>query len=417
MAATSITADVVQIAIEQVFDALGEVLPGQDEGAALPRPTRSTGPVFAMENGFYRDKCKQLDDMELKYMAKCNEFDQLLSRYRQLQTRLQADPQPLFQDAYEPRPMSKTAAVAAKLSAQKPAKEYTFEDFDELERRMCPQSNKRRRVAAARPLVSPSFERKPARRGGQSSVTPSKRARRNPPPGIRSLNLVSSPPLVRGPAGGGSRVFGPEKSSRGGGEVQGPAKAGPSGAVKFSSQDTQLDSSDPCLPSDIMVELCPATDEEDNGGGKGAEDSAGSKGADPWKAVLDQPQERAAEKASAWVRQNQQAGSSSKADGKHSEQLQRILSALGDCEQCRVFYKTPGLVLPKRDPSTLCIHGKKGKAKAQTPARAPGRTGEAPQSEERRHTPEQFWDIEYFPAIRTAGPEVLRKRQSQSAQK
>ncbi|KAJ2795468.1 hypothetical protein H4R21_005098, partial [Coemansia helicoidea] len=162
--------------------------------------------------------------------------------------------------------------------------------------------------------------------------------------------------------------------------------------VKYSSQETQLDFSEADLRSEIGVELCPATDDEDD---DDDDEGAAARRREAEQAAQALAQARAAE-------------------------LRRILDAVGGCAECRAFYTTPGLALPKRDASTLCKHRRasgKGAGKACTPspapatpaARAAGSTAARPSSERRPSTPENFWDIDYFPAIRTAGPEVLRK--------
>ncbi|KAJ1721466.1 hypothetical protein LPJ61_006037, partial [Coemansia biformis] len=323
---------------------------------------------------WYTTKCRALDDLAQKYAAKCREYDLLLARYKQLQS----------------KPQDQRAAQPTSMTARQngPGKIYTFDDFDEMERRMCPQySGGRAKRTYAGLLVSPGrVGPAPApapavARPSVENVTPTKRARKGPS-GIGKLNLLSSPPLAS------SRVFGPGATSP---PVSRAATTAATAATvatatvrkdlavgtKYSSQETQLDFSEADLPSDIGVELCPATDDEGDRGG-------------------------------------------TQAARERSVELQRILDAVGDCAECRAFYSTPGLVLPKRDPSLLCMHrSSRAKGKVNmvlapaTPTAGAGAGASAPpapRSEQRPGTPENFWDIDYFPAIRTAGPEVLRKR-------
>ncbi|KAJ2798634.1 hypothetical protein H4R20_004751, partial [Coemansia guatemalensis] len=370
----------------------------QFKGAAQENSQDSVnggGGNSAMDRSRYTLKCKALDELTHKYAAKCKEYDQLLSKYKQLQSRGQEQ---------------STVWAGTKTARQQvPGKVYTFDDFDELEKKMSPQySGGRAKRTNTGLLVSPTRAGPAvtAQRTAASSITPTKRARKEPS-GFRKLNLLSSPPLFAN-----NGAFGAPTVTR---EHQmaspipprtiaprAPTEAAAAAGVKYSSQETRLDFSDMDIPNDAVVELCPATDDEEDG----KVDMDDMSDADRWQGIIEQPEQGHQKSTEAWVA------------GVRGERLQRILDAIGDCEECRAFYSMPGLALPRRDPSTLCIH-KKSKGKTPipltTPASAPEKAHlsessmQAPKSEQRPSTPEHFWDIDYFPAIRTAGPEVLRK--------
>ncbi|KAJ2082256.1 hypothetical protein H4R24_001702 [Coemansia sp. RSA 988] len=395
MATTAVSSDMVRSAISQVFGILDGAKVSQFKGAAQENSQESVnGSSGAMDRSIYTQKCKALDELSHKYTAKCKEYDQLLSKYKQLQSRGQE---------------SSTVWAGTKTSRQQtPSKVYTFEDFDELEKKMSPQySGGRAKRTNAGVLVSPT-RAGPAvtgQRTAASSITPTKRARKEPN-GFRKLNLLSSPPLFANNGAFGAPTANREHQMTSPvlpmtSEPRALAAVAATG-VKYSSQETRLDFSDMDIPTDAVVELCPATDDEEDG--KANMDVMDN--ADRWQELVEQPEQEHQKSTETWV------------SSVRSEMLQRILEAIGDCEECRAFYSMPGLALPKRDPSTLCIHRKnKGKTPIplSTPASAPekahasGTSIQAPRSEQRPSTPEHFWDIDYFPAIRTAGPEVLRK--------
>ncbi|KAJ1834248.1 hypothetical protein LPJ63_002093 [Coemansia sp. RSA 2711] len=406
--------DTIRTAITQVLGILGDLqtrLDAEQEAelsqkvnsvVVSPRVTRSGGGSTA-DMYWYTEKCRELDEMAHRYSSKCREYDHLMARYRQLVSRQHGQ-----------RAASLTS-MAGKYNAS--AIPGAFDGFDEPAK-ACPQgSGGRGKRSSGGLLISPA-------RGGPSgagqragliaasdSTTPTKRARKE----SRTANkpsLFSSPPPLQfrtsnAPAprnsGARQRVFNPDAE----------AKALGAAGIKCSSQETRLDSSDSGMPSDNVIELCPATDDEDSG-----PDGAKIDANDDWREVLDRlddvPREKAGTADNARAnRRPDDAGP----DGQRGAHLQRILEAIGDCEPCRTFYSMPGLALPKRDPSTLCMH-RKGKGKGKAPSSAPepektpasGRAPPVAQSERRPSTPEHFWDIDYFPAIRTAGPEVLRKR-------
>ncbi|KAJ2340033.1 hypothetical protein GGF43_006501, partial [Coemansia sp. RSA 2618] len=316
--------------------------------------------------------------MALKYSSKCKEYDQLLGRYLQLQGRKQ-----------EQRAPSLTSLASLTARQNQPAKVYTFEDFDELEKKMCPQgSGGRGKRTSGGVLVSPARDGPSGmvqHRSGTAfdNITPTKRARKDPL-ATRKPNLLSSPPpplLFKDskpsrPKRVDKRTFHAAAEPR----LHGDAVAG----VKCSSQETRLDSSDPCFPSEGVIELCPATDDEDSGHEGGNINSR-----DRWRDILDQiddvPQEQANPQnksgmqesgATTSARPNGRpkmkptSKSSTKPNDQRSVDLQRILDAIGDCQPCRTFYSMPGLALPKRDPTTLCMHKGKGKTPSSAPEAA-----------------------------------------------
>ncbi|KAJ1872808.1 hypothetical protein LPJ55_002805 [Coemansia sp. RSA 990] len=352
-----------------------------------------------VEIRWYAEKCKELDDMSNKYSSKCQEYDQLLARYKQLQEHRDISPQPADKRA---------SALTSLSSRQAPAKVYTFEDFDELEKKMRPPgSGNRGKRSHGGILVSPI--RKGTWAGNQraaaiampaaDTTTPTKKARKESL-GARH-NLLSSPPPLHFK---GSRRLGVQRNE--GRRLFNPEATCAAAGVKCSSQETHLDSSDMCMPEDNVVELCPASDDECSS----PRDSPVDTG-DSWRDMLDcidASKEKQAQQTEPLPKQQQQQQQGKLPE--RSVRLQRILEAIGDCEPCRDFYSTPGLALPTRDPTTLCTH--KGKAASSAPElRTPQRTNRpsTSRSERRPSTPEHFWDIDYFPAIRTAGPEIIRK--------
>ncbi|KAJ2495786.1 hypothetical protein GGH96_006249 [Coemansia sp. RSA 1972] len=399
MAMATINAEAVRSTIGHVLGILGDLQArlDNDEEADLSQrvnsvlvsplalPAKSSDTVDAR---WYTAKCKELDDMEHKYSSKCKAYDQLLLRFQQLQGK-----QP-----------EQTPSLTSLTARQNASKMYTFDDFDELEKKMCvPGSGTRGKRTNCDVLVSPVRGNAPGvvqHRAALDNVTPTKRARKEPL-GVRKPNLLSSPPpplMFRGTKThrlnqADKRTFHDSAEQR----LRNEATAG----VKCSSQETRMDSSELGMPSENIIELCPATDDEHS-------DCDKTDGRDQWREILDHIDVPHQPKHSPSI----DVATSAKPSSQRSVDLQRILDAIGDCQPCRTFYSMPGLALPKRDPLTLCMHKKKGKSVCsapelvQTPAR---NVAPAARSERRPSTPEHFWDIDYFPAIRTAGPEVLRK--------
>lgn len=403
---TVIESDIVKGAIDKMFGILGN-LQGQ---LAKPQPTSAgTESINTL-------RC-DLAEMTSKYLAKCREYGELNSRYQKLssckcQKKPLAPPPP-------PPPPHKSGGVKNHLS--KP-QDDGFPDLDEvlnlarqptrINNNSTTSTKKRtyrdsvstagnllssttsgnkgtkstlllnsnqQRGAAARKIRSPTKPRRPV-----TSIL-GRRFHSPPPlklttePCTKSKPKVPSPPPPPPPAA-------PEKAA--------PTVA-PLGSVVLDSQDTQLDhKSNDAAESEII--LCPSSDVEDEGGGNMKVDNT----------------------------QLQKQNHKDDAVSKHHKDLQRILEAVGDCQDCREFYSVPGLVLPKRDPTTLCFHGngrKKRKTVIPTAAAAAAAVTETPpsakessntrgaQSEGPQHrqgrrrptTPDHFWDIDYFPPIRT----------------
>ncbi|KAJ2554487.1 hypothetical protein EV175_002569, partial [Coemansia sp. RSA 1933] len=326
-----------------------------------------------------------------------------------------------------------------KQSAAPPVRLQTFEDFEAVEESMmAPGSGTRgRRIIAA---VSPpniiraqgsDMARVKHRGQGPIDVTPTKRARKSANTASDSLpRLMSSPlngpyrPLLHNKQrewklASGSREERKSSSSKPTAN-QRPHKAEKQPAL-LSSQETQLDFSDLVLPTEpeVLVEqLCPPSDQEY--ANKASEEQQD----ELWRAAVKQEAVEGHEKVKNWVAKTSEyvdgqitkpknKMSTGSGVGNSSELQQRILEAVGDCEECKAFYSVPGLVLPQRDPRTLCGHKSKsrnGKDGGGASSRTSRRALETPRSEQKRPTtPDHFWDIDYFPPIRTGGPELLRK--------
>ncbi|KAJ2476342.1 hypothetical protein IWW56_004974 [Coemansia sp. RSA 2131] len=404
MAMATINAETVRSTIGHVLGILGDLQArlDNDEEAELSQrvnsvlvspsalPVQSSDMVDAR---WYAAKCKELDDMAHRYSSKCKAYDQLLTRFQQLQGK-------------QPEQTPSLTSLTARQNGS--TKTYTFDDFDELEKKMCmPGSGTRGKRTNCNALVSPvrgdAFGVVRHRSGAAlDNVTPTKRARKEPL-GVRKPNLLSSPPppplTFRGTKT--HRLNQADKRTFHNPTVEQRLRSEAVSGVKCSSQETRLDSSELGIPSENIIELCPATDDEHSD----CEDKAN--GRDQWREILDHidaPQNQTKRSPSTDV--------ATKPSSQRSMDLQRILDAIGDCQPCRTFYSMPGLALPKRDPHLLCMHKKKGKciSSAPEPVQTPARNAPpAARSERRPSTPEHFWDIDYFPAIRTAGPEVLRK--------
>ncbi|KAI9505495.1 hypothetical protein GGI25_001001 [Coemansia spiralis] len=350
----------------------------------------------------YEEKCRELSELATRYMEKCKEYDQLLSKYNKREQHMATKP-----------------SVPKQMIL--PAKIQTFEDFEALEDvMMAPGSGGR----GKRRMMSPLQEAQTQITGLKQKVgvisdeTPTKRARRNGTGNGSGLpNLLSSPlsskcrPLLynkqlewRKATAASPKTKAEEKSA--------VATRASNRPALLSSQETQLDFSELLLPNEPAVELCPQSDHESS---KNNEDEL-------WKTAIKQ-ETKGEKKVEAWVgkaRENMllrtESTAANNSDDVADSELQRILDAVGDCDECRAFYSVPGLVLPKRDPQSLCAHSKARKSKdsarkSKDGARKPAAASAwAPKSEQKRpKTPDHFWDIDYFPPIRTAGPEMLRK--------
>ncbi|KAJ1803297.1 hypothetical protein LPJ56_006993, partial [Coemansia sp. RSA 2599] len=188
-----------------------------------------------------------------------------------------------------------------------------------------------------------------------------------------------------------------------------------------SSQETQLDFSDPCFANEHAVKLCPDSDEEEGIGGDGDGDKV------MWTSPVRQPS-----KPSFSFRLKEQEAESADDSERDSSARRRLLEAAGVCDECKKFYSVPELALPKTDLSLLCAHNRSGKGKGKGKGRNSDQDGfkagvhqtpshestggsrssrkPTPKSEQRlQSTPDHFWDISFFPDIKTAGPELLRK--------
>ncbi|KAJ2466640.1 hypothetical protein GGI02_004310 [Coemansia sp. RSA 2322] len=444
MASSVVSADTVRIAIDQVFDILGSL-------QKKVEPRQGSTPTVDIHQ--YRTKCSELDELASRYRSKCQEYDRLLSRYTQLSSSAQE--------------LSRKSATGARCKDELPsASKDPFIELNALEHTMLglPTGNSSNKRSNGSALVSPENllaggdVSRAAATTTADSTTPTKRPRRGTfgsgLPGILSSPLAARKPLLTFNLRGRAKPVSPNTRLAQQATMSSPppaasdaASAKTSAAVAtrvaveraqipalHSSQETQLDFSDPPVPVEDSALLCPGTNPSE-----AEADGANS----AWQFMLKTPDKHCSgqERAAA-------AAESQRVCAQQSPELQRILDAVGDCEPCRSFYSVPGLVLPKRDPSTLCQHRGRGKGKAADwralagkdatanpasssmpvasaataprPARGPFTSDhdavrQAPKSERRRPTtPDHFWDIDYFPPIKTLGLGNLRKERRQS---
>ncbi|KAJ2089707.1 hypothetical protein GGI09_006234 [Coemansia sp. S100] len=424
----------------------------------------------------YRAKCSELEELAKKFRAKCQECDGLSSRYNQLKSSLQEQRQKQQQQQQpiqqQQNKTSGTSTLVHKQGAPSLASRDPFIEFGapEMSMKGIPAGHGTKRKSP-NAQISPDNAR--AGSGAAEGTTPTKRPRGNTLstalPGLLSSPLTSHKPLFsynprrRGQVSTtGSRPApkGPMSSppyARTAGRVTGAAPSASAAVARVSaapiilpsSQETRLDFSDPpYMPEDDGELLCLGTHpEEGESEHKDEGAAAGGGGGDAWDFVLQTPA-RPMQQYPEWPRE---ASDSGKENGSVSAQptpdLQRILDAVGDCEPCRSFYSVPGLVLPRRDPSTLCQHGSgsrrsKGKAagapcdgpsamplrhyrdsmsaprpeRVATSSSRPEPIRQPPRSEQRRPTtPDHFWDIDYFPPINALGVDTFRKDKHQSS--
>ncbi|KAJ2327328.1 hypothetical protein IWW51_001810, partial [Coemansia sp. RSA 2702] len=265
--------DTIRTAITQVLGILGDLQTRLDAEQAYiiawieaelsqkvnsvvvsPRVTRSGGGSTA-DMYWYTEKCRELDEMAHRYSSKCREYDHLMARYRQLVSRQHGQ-----------RAASLTS-MAGKYNAS--AIPGAFDGFDEPAK-ACPQGSggrgKRRQRAG---LIAASDSTTPTKRARKESRTANKPSLFSSPPPLQFR--TSNAPAPRN-CGARQRVFNPDAE----------AKALGAAGIKCSSQETRLDSSDSGMPSDNVIELCPATDDEDSG-----PDGAKIDANDDWREVLD----------------------------------------------------------------------------------------------------------------------------------
>ncbi|KAJ1800992.1 hypothetical protein LPJ59_000649 [Coemansia sp. RSA 2399] len=364
----------------------------------------------------YMAKCNDFEQLKAQYVAKCRDYDQLSERHKSL-------------EASSLRP---DTAVRKQNTAKQqvlPVRLQTFEDFEAVEESMmAPGSGSRgRRIIAA--ISPPNVMRIQGdlagmkhRGSGSIDVTPTKRARKAADTAGNALPRLLSSPL-NGPCRPllynkqrEWRKAGSKEEKRASTKPATKPRQQPSGKqpLVLSSQETQLDFSDLVLPTEPAEQLCPPSDQECTNDNK--KDRRGRD--EMWRAAVEQEVVEGNKKVEDWVKKTREYVGSSKAESKKASSnnvqtddgLQRILDAVSDCDECKAFYSVPGLVLPKRDPHTLCAHRSRSRNSKDGSAQASRRALEAPRSEQKRPTtPDHFWDIDYFPPIRTGGPELLRK--------
>ncbi|KAJ2349001.1 hypothetical protein GGH91_001062 [Coemansia sp. RSA 2671] len=444
----------------------------------MPRLVLQTSnPIVDLQQ--YRAKCNELEELASRFRAKCLDYDRLSSRYDQLRSGL---------NEQRMQQLKKTSSAAA--LARKPGTPLTNRDpFIELN---APEQTTKGIPARHGPKrTSPTEQVSPDNArvgsGAVEGTTPTKRPRHSTLttslPGILSSPLTShkphfplnprkrvpvpttsSRPALRGPMSSPSLA---RTSSRGIGAAPNAsaaaAKAPTLPIVLQSSQETRLDFSDPpYMPEDEGVLLCLGTHPEEGESEHRDEDAADDSA---WQLMLQTPT-RPERQYPEFPRDSSDSDSGGRKSesgsvcAQPSPDLQRILDAVGDCELCRSFYSVPGLVLPKRDPTTLCQHASgsrksRGKAAADWGARnacndgamphegmaapplrhyrdatmsAPrpergstsscqlGPVRQPPKSEQRRPTtPDHFWDIDYFPPINALGVDTFRRNKHQNS--
>ncbi|KAJ2743260.1 hypothetical protein GGI20_003888 [Coemansia sp. BCRC 34301] len=481
MASTSvIAADTVRIAIDQMFGILDglqkKVEPRRDASAMtitttthnarshreMPRLVLQTSkPTVDIYQ--YRAKCSELEELACKLRTKCLEYDRLSNRYNQLQTRLQQQQQ---------KKNGSVGAMAHKQGASSLTGRDPFLELNALE-----QTTMGVPAGYGAKRTSPSAQVSPdnAHTGSAAEgTTPTKRPRRGTLnsglPALLSSPLTTHKPLLsynprrRGnvsTTSGRSALKAPVSSPPFTGKsnkVSGAAPSAPAALPRvpptslaiFSSQETRMDFSDPpFIPDEEGDLLCLGTHPEE---GKSEYKGENAADGDVWPFVL-----QTSIKPEQYQEWPSDTSSGEKGDGdvcaQRSPDLQRILDAVGDCESCRSFYSVPGVVLPTRDPSTICQHARSGSRKnkgkaaatdwgamradgavvddgpstpqlghrsgimsAPRPMRGPTASShptmaprQPPNSEQRRPTtPDHFWDIDYFPPIKTLGTETFR---------
>ncbi|KAJ1667227.1 hypothetical protein IW140_001681 [Coemansia sp. RSA 1813] len=374
----------------------------------------------------YMEKCHEFEQLKAQYVAKCRDYEQLSDKHRNLKA----------SNTRPPEVVTSKQSTAVRQPVL-PMRLQTFEDFEAVEESMmAPGSGSRgRRSIAVSPPNALRMQGDMAgmkhRTAATTDVTPTKRARKAAnPPGDALPRLLSSPlsgpcrPLLHKKQCEWKRAGSKEERKH---STKPTVKPRPlqSGKqpVLLSSQETQLDFSDLVLPTGLaesVEQLCPPSDQECNNNNIGSIGNSTRKieeRDEMWRAAVKQEVIEGNKKVEDWVEKTREFVGSAKDKPKvargdstqNDKDLQRILEAVSDCEECKAFYSVPGLVLPKRDPNSLCVHRSRARKSKDGSVRN-SRALEAPRSEQKRPTtPDHFWDIDYFPPIRTGGPEMLRK--------
>ncbi|KAJ2697255.1 hypothetical protein FB645_005970 [Coemansia sp. IMI 203386] len=370
-----IGADTVRQALEQVFSILAPLQSQLESNSLKTREQEHTGKTAVVGMQWYAEKCNELDEMTRKYRAKCREYELLQTKYNRLQSRRPE------QAGKQGRQLGTAAHTGThSVGAVRVA---TFDDIDELEERMKAPGSSRAKRTSAGLLVSPM--REVSRTGAAKTIvedtTPTKRVKQNMfDDDIHDL-FSSTSGVTKKPVG--------LKTSK-----QPTAVAKMPLVLVHSSQETQLDFSDPCFANEHAVKLCPDSDEES------ADD-------DRDKVVWTSPARQPSKPAFRLMEQ----GIESSGSDRDRDARRRLLDASGICDECKRFYSVPDLALPKTDLSLLCAHNRSGKGKARDSNQGANSRRPTPKSERRlQSTPDNFWDVGFFPDIKTAGPELLRKK-------
>ncbi|KAJ2515240.1 hypothetical protein H4217_005304 [Coemansia sp. RSA 1939] len=423
----------VRTAVEQMSAILGNLQTRLGNTAAAvgtnEAPNGQTSREDDQQSAYlqlYTEKCREYERLKLQYTTKCRDYEQLSDKYMQLNRTVSTRPEVMG-----------GKQNTARQTAQ-PVRLQTFEDFEAVEESMmAPGSGSRgRRCGVTSPtniarMRSDMAGAKHSRAPGIMDETPTKRARGAGGAGDALPRLLSSPlnticwPLVqrkqrewRKPASPKAGAKEEAKYVTVPADKQPPLQRSGKQPALLSSQETQLDFSDLVLPIEEpeLAELCPQSNHDSNSSSNRSK--RGEEQKEMWHAAVKQDVIEGNKKVEDWVEKTREYVGCSEAKPKaakhdtaqqNSAHLQRILAAVDDCEQCRAFYSVPGLVLPNRNPHSLCAHRSRTKKSKDGGARG-SRDSAGPRSEQKRPTtPEHFWDIDYFPPIRTGGPEILRK--------
>ncbi|KAJ1889024.1 hypothetical protein LPJ66_008259 [Kickxella alabastrina] len=439
-------------------------------GAGAPGQQEKQEAMVRMQA--YNDKCSELDRMKRKLKTKSDDYDYLLEKYRVLLETTDTMKKTVATEAQAQQQQAQTHEQAQQLTTPaKSPKRSHLGIADEWQRDMLDAvgpSKKRGHgsdfvsitgdpfPAAPKPkptrstnawqLQKPMEDEKRAKRSKLDLFSGGRRNTRSP---LEPRALPTTSPLALRPLTATSPVLPLSakfmKPSRSvdlrGSKAKSPVFQLPTARqpqqpqlprlprAAASSQETRMDSSDQilCPETDGEGDMMPSVEEvlrpaTVTADGPPAAATAAKRildeGEDSWRKVLDRDpwtgqvggEKKITFQDSSHPEPRAPVDAALEGDKEHQQLRQRILQAVGDCAQCKGFYSMPGLVLPKRDPSSLCMHKNKrsggGNGVLAGPATAPPRSEHA-----RAGTPEHYWDIEYFPEIRVAGPEQLRKRE------
>ncbi|KAJ1940116.1 hypothetical protein GGF37_004114 [Kickxella alabastrina] len=438
---------------------------GAGAGAGAPGQQEKQEAMVPMQA--YKDKCSELDRMKRKLKAKSDDYDYLLEKYRVLLETTDTMKKPVAAEAQAQQQQGQTHEQAQQLTtpAKSPKRSHLgiadewqrdildaagpskkrghASDFVSISGDPFPAAAKSTRSTNAWQPQKPTEDEKRAKRSKLDLFSGGRRNTRSP---LEPRALPTTSPLALRPLTATSPVLPLSakfmkpsrpvdlRSSKAKSPVlQLPMVRQPQQPrllrAAASSQETHMDSSDQilCPETDDEGDMMPSVEEVLHPAAVAADAPPAAatatkrisdEGEDSWRKVLDRDpwagqvggEKKITFQGSSHPEPRAPVDAGLEGNREHRQLRQRILQAVGDCAQCKGFYSMPGLVLPKRDPSSLCMHKDKrsggGNGVLAGPATAPPRGEHA-----RAGTPEHYWDIEYFPEIRVAGPEQLRKRE------